>query len=174
MIQLSWVDNSLNETSFVLERSTDGVNFSGPVSLAPNVTAYNDLAVFGGVTYTYRVAAVNANGTSGYAVSNSVTVPPDATAPAAPSNLSASLVTQTTLTLNWQDNSNNELGFTIQRATNSGFTRNLVPVDVAPNQTSLNVSGLARKTTYYFRVLAFNGAAGPFPWSPTLNVTTPK
>jgi len=176
-INLQWADNSLDETGFVIERSTDGVNFALLANVVADVMAYNDLAVLGGFTYTYRVAAFNANGTSAYAVSNSVPVPPDATPPAAPSNLSATNVTRTTLTLNWQDNSNNETGFTIQRATNSTFTRNLVSVNVGPNVTSFGDSGLKRNTQYFYRVLAFNGfngGAGPFPWSPTLNVTTAR
>jgi FtsP/CotA-like multicopper oxidase with cupredoxin domain len=177
LIDLSWVDNSLDETSFVIERSTDGTNFSALATVVANVTAYNDLAVLGGFTYTYRVAAVNANGTSAYVVSNSVLVPPDATPPAAPSNLSATNITQTTLRLNWQDNSNNETGFTIQIATNNTFTRNLVTINVGPNVTFSDITGLKRGTKYFFRVLAFNGfngGAGPFPWSPVLNVTTLK
>ena len=177
-IALAWADNSLDETGFVIERSTDnGVNFSTLANVVANVTTYDDLAVFGGYTYTYRVAAFNANGTSAYAVSNSVAVPPDATPPAAPSNLSVSNVTANTLTLNWQDNSNNETGFTIQRATNSTFTRNVVSFNVGPNITSYSDTGLSKKTQYFYRVLAFNnfnGGAGPFPWSPVLNVTTPK
>ena len=177
LIDLSWQDNSNNEDGFVIERSTDGINFSPLANVVANVTAYNDLAVFGGFTYTYRVAAFNANGTSAFAVSNSVAVPPDATAPATPSNLSVSNVTANSLTLSWMDNSNNELGFTIQRATNSTFTRNVVSFNVGPNITSFNDTGLSKKTQYFYRVLAFNGfngGAGPFPWSPTLNVTTPR
>jgi len=176
-INLQWADNSTDETGFLIQRSTDGVNFTDLATTAANVIAYNDLAVFGGFTYTYRVAAVNANGTSAFAVSNSVAVPPDATPPAAPSNLSVSNVTQTSLTLSWQDNANNETGFTIQRATDSGFTRNLMTVNVGANITSFNDSGLKRRTQYFYRVQAingFNGGLGPFPWSPTLNVTTAR
>jgi FtsP/CotA-like multicopper oxidase with cupredoxin domain/fibronectin type 3 domain-containing protein len=174
LIDLSWVDNSLDETGFVIERSTDGVNFSALATVVANVTAYNDVAVFGGFTYTYRVAAFNANGTSAYVVSNSVAVPPDATAPAAPSNLFATNVAQTTLTLNWQDNSNNETGFTIQRATNNSFTRGLMSINVGPNVTAFNDTGLKRNTKYYYRVLAFNNGIFTFPWSPILSVTTAR
>ncbi len=177
MIQLSWVDNSTDETGFVIERSTDGVNFSVLANVVANITSYNDLAVFGGYTYTYRVAAFNANGTSGYSNTASASVPPDATPPAAPSNLAVINVAQTTLTLTWMDNSNNESGFTIQRATDSNFTKNLATFSVGANVTSYNDSGLKRNTRYYYRVLAFNGfngGLGPFPWSPILNVTTAR
>jgi titin len=177
VIQLQWSDNSTDETGFLIQRSTDGVNFSDLATVVADVAAYDDLAVFGGFTYTYRVAAFNANGTSAYSNTAIGIMPPDATPPAAPSNLSVTNLTQTTLTLNWTDNSNNELGFTIQRATNSSFTQGLATFNVGAGLTSYNDSGLRRNRTYFYRVLAFNGfngGAGPFPWSPTLNVTTLK
>jgi predicted phage tail protein len=184
MIHLQWADNSLDETGFMIERSTDGGAFSVLATAVANVTnvaTYDDLAVSGGYTYTYRVAAFNANGTSAWTdwtlPTASATVPADATPPAAPSNLSATNVLQTTLTLNWLDNSNNELGFTIQRATNSGFTKNLVSINVGANVSFSDIIGLKRNTKYFFRVQAvngFNGGLGPFPWSPSFNVTTPR
>jgi predicted phage tail protein len=135
------------------------------------------MAVFGGYTYTYRVAAFNANGTSAYSNIATGAMPPDATVPAAPSNLSATGVTATALRLNWQDNSNNETGFVIQIATNSTFTKNVVTITVGPNVTFSDITALRRATKYFFRIQAvnlFNAGAGPFPWSPTLNVTTLK
>ena len=170
---LVWADNSTDETGFVIERATDGLTFSVLANVGVDITTYVDTAVFGGITYTYRVAAVNANGTSGYSNTASVTVPPDATAPAAPANLTATNVTQTTLTLNWLDNANNETGFTIQRATDSSFTKNLVTFNVGVDVTSFNDSGLRRNTKYFYRIVAFN-VNFTSPWSPTLNVTTPR
>ena len=177
LIHLAWVDNATDESGFVIERSTDGVNFSALTSVGADVVTYDDLTVLGAFTYTYRVAASNTAGTSAFAVSNGVLVPADATPPVAPSNLAASDVTQTSLTLTWQDNSNNETGFTVQRAENSGFTKNAVSINVGADITSLDVTGLKKNTTHYFRVLAFNGfndGQGPFPWSPTINVKTLK
>ena len=174
MINLQWQDNSTDETGFAIERSTDGVNFTPLSSVAANSLAYDDLTVLGGYTYTYRVAAFNANGTSAWSdPTASATVPPDATPPAAPSNLAVTNLAQTTLTLNWQDNSNNEAGFTIQRATNNTFTKNLVTITVGADVVSYNDSGLTKNTKYFYRVSAFN-ANFTSPWSPILNVTTPK
>jgi hypothetical protein len=65
-IQLSWTDNTTNETGYKVERSTDGTNF---VEIAPslgNVTSYTDNGVSAGVKYYYRVRAYNTAGTSGY------------------------------------------------------------------------------------------------------------
>ena len=177
LINLAWTDNAADETGFIIQRSTDGVTFSDLATVAADVQAYDDLAVFGNYTYTYQVAAVNANGTSTFAVSNSVLVPADATPPAAPSNLAASNIAQTTLTLTWSDNSNNESGFVLQRATNSSFTSGLVTVPLGADVTTYNDTGLRRNTRYYYRIQAvnlFNEGLGPFPWSPVLNVRTPN
>jgi titin len=184
VIHLTWVDQSLDENGFMIQRSTDGGAFADLATVVPNGQAYDDYAVFGAYTYTYRVAAFNANGVSAWTdwtlPTASVTVPVDATPPAAPSNLAASNVARTTLTLTWQDNSNNETGFVLQRATNSGFTRNLVTIPVGPGAgvgtlISYNDTGLKRNTKYFYRVQAvnnYNGGAGPFPWSNVINVTT--
>jgi predicted phage tail protein len=176
-IDLAWVDNSLDETGFVIERATDGVTFSLLANVPADTTAYTDLAVLGGYTYTYRVAAVSANGSSAYSEPAAATIAADATPPAAPSNLVVSNLAQTSLTLSWTDNSNNEANFIIQIATNSSFTRNLLSFTVGPDTNFYNITGLRRNTRYYIRVQAINGfneGAGPFPWSPVLNVTTAR
>jgi titin len=170
-VDLRWADNSLDETGFVIERAPDGVTFSVLATVAADTINYVDSAVSGGVTYTYRVAAVNGTVRSDYSATASMFVPDFTTAPAAPSNLTAINVTQTTLTLTWLDNSNNETGFTIQRATNSSFTRNLVSIPLGANMTSYNDSGLSRNTRYYYRILAFNPNFTS-PWSAILNVRT--
>ncbi|MDL1911588.1 hypothetical protein FBQ81_13015 [Chloroflexi bacterium CFX6] len=172
-IHLAWADNSADETGFVIERATDGVTFSVLTSVGADTISYMDAAVSGGNTYDYRVAAFSDGGVSTYSNTVSVTVPADATIPAAPANLSALNITQTSLTLAWQDLSNNEAGFIIERSTRNDFTRNLVTITVGPDATSFDDTGLKRNTKYFYRVRAFN-AAGDSPWSPVLNVTTAK
>ena len=77
-IQLTWQQNSTNATSFQIDRSTDGVNFTQIGSAAGSSTRFDDLTVDVGNTYTYKVEAGNSAGTS--AASN----PAIATAPAVP------------------------------------------------------------------------------------------
>jgi MBG domain/MBG domain (YGX type)/Viral BACON domain len=60
-IDLSWTDNSTNETGFAIERSlTSGSGFVQIGSVAANVTAYSDVGVppYAG-SYYYRVVATN-------------------------------------------------------------------------------------------------------------------
>jgi hypothetical protein len=65
-LSLKWTDNSNNETSFLIERSTDGKNFTQVASVGVNVTTYKDVGLAAGTKYYYRVRASNANGNSAY------------------------------------------------------------------------------------------------------------
>jgi predicted phage tail protein len=63
-INLSWTDNSSNETGFRVEKSTDNVNFTQFVSLSANVTSTSATGLNGSTTYYFRVRAYNASGNS--------------------------------------------------------------------------------------------------------------
>ena len=80
---------------------------------------------------------------------------PVSTPPAAPSNLTGRFTTPTSIALTWQDNSDNELGFQIQRAKSPGGPWSVVGI-VGANVTSYTDTHLAPSTTYYYRVGAFN------------------
>lgn len=83
------------------------------------------------------------------------------TAPNAPSNLSATVGSPTSVNLTWQDNSSNEDGFKVEYADNSSFTNPTI-VQLGQNTQSCSVTGLTTNSTYWFRVFAFNtiGASG--------------
>ncbi|MBI4284835.1 MAG: DUF4399 domain-containing protein [Chloroflexi bacterium] len=64
-VTLNWTDNSLNETGFVLERSLNSfVTLERDFTLLANVTLFVDTTVLPGTTYSYRVKAANALGSS--------------------------------------------------------------------------------------------------------------
>ena len=65
-INLSWTDNSANETSFKVERSTDGVTFSQIGAVGANVTSYVNTGLSAATPYNYRVRASNESGDSAY------------------------------------------------------------------------------------------------------------
>ncbi len=58
-INLSWTDNSNNETSFKIERSTDGTNFTQIAQVLANTTNYRNTGLLPDTTYYYRVRASN-------------------------------------------------------------------------------------------------------------------
>ena len=93
-------------------------------------------------------------------------------APAAPTGLSATSASSVQINLIWSDNSPNETGFKIERASDSGFTQNLTLVTTtAANAASYNNTGLTAGTTYYYRVRATN-AGGDSADTSTASATT--
>ncbi|NND44559.1 MAG: hypothetical protein HKN58_04495 [Xanthomonadales bacterium] len=79
-IDLDWLDNSGDETSFVVQSSPDGAGWSDLAALAANTTSYSDNGLAPETTRHYRVRAENGAGASGY--SNAAS---DTTAPLPPS-----------------------------------------------------------------------------------------
>jgi hypothetical protein len=176
-INLSFRDTATNETNFYVERSTDGTTFTLiatlPALTGTGAVTYTDTIATStsNVTYTYRVRAGNVF-FSNYSNLVGVTVP---ALPVVPTNFTVvngpNGNRSRSVILNWIDNSSNETGFTIQRATNSLFTQGLTTTTVAANVHTLTVSGLAVNTQYWFRVRANNGTiiyttwmnASPFP-----------
>jgi len=73
-IQVTWFDNSNNETSVHVERKTGAGSFLEIAVLAANTMSYRDSSVSFSQTYTYRVRACNGSGCSGY--SNSASAHP--------------------------------------------------------------------------------------------------
>ena len=87
-----------------------------------------------------------------------VKIPPASgtTAPAAPTNLTATAASATQINLNWLDNSNNETGFIIERCTGAGCSNFALVTTTAANATTYNDGGRASGTTYTYRVRATN------------------
>ena len=70
-INLTWTDNSANETGFKIERKLGTAAWSQIAITASNVTTYSSAGLTANKTYSYRVRAANAAGDSAY--SNTVT-----------------------------------------------------------------------------------------------------
>ena len=90
--------------------------------------------------------------------------------PLGPTNLTALAIGTNYVILGWTDNSSNEQGFYVDRSTNGGITWTQV-VQTTANTVSFRNNRLAGKTTYLYRVQAFN-ASGVSTFSNTLSVTT--
>ena len=110
-VSLRWNDLSDNEQGFVIERSVgDGVSFSPLASLSADATTYQDNTLGSNQVYYYRVQAVGQSDNSSF--TNVVSV----NTYSAPDGLIATMQSDTTVMLNWQDNSAIETGFVIERS----------------------------------------------------------
>ncbi|MBI4602951.1 MAG: lamin tail domain-containing protein [Planctomycetes bacterium] len=165
-IGLAWSDNSSNETTFELERAVGSGEPSLLVSLPEGTTSYLDLAVTSGESYSFRVRATNAFGSSAY--SNTVTQRAG-TPPAAPSDLRVVAVTLTTIELAWTDNATNETTFELEVKVAGGAFQPwaVLGADVTSHLDLDLESGQA----YTYRVRAVN-AVGPSGYSNEVTGTT--
>jgi hypothetical protein len=85
----------------------------------------------------------------------------------------AQAVSSSQINLTWVDNDNNETGFVIQRCTGSKCTNFAQIATVGANVTSYSDTGLAARTTYRYRVYAYN-ASGNSAYSNIVKVTTKR
>ncbi len=164
-----------NVGSLTIQATTDGTNWtnlwtdSGNKGNQWNAIGVN-LAAYLGQNVKLRIVGVTGNGwSSDIAVDDlsvtAVTTGSDTQAPTAPSNLAASNITETTVTLNWNASTDNVgvAGYDVyQGATNIASVTG----------TTYNVTGLSADTAYTFSVRAKDAANNVSSASNTVNVQT--
>jgi len=169
--------SSVTQTTLTLDwtAATDNVGVTGynVFQGAANIgtvtgTSANITGLTENTAYTFSVTATDAAGNESTAsdVVNVTTLStPDTEAPTTPTDLSASSVTQTTLTLSWTASTDN-VGVTgydvFQGATNLGTLTG----------TSTDITGLTASTAYTFSVQARDEAGNVSASSNEVNVTT--
>ncbi|MBN1675341.1 MAG: fibronectin type III domain-containing protein, partial [Kiritimatiellae bacterium] len=167
-IKLTWQDNSGNESSFRIDRSTNGSTWNQLAAPGANVTAYTDSGLAAATKYYYRVRAENSAGDSAY--SSVATATTDGNAPPAPSNFSAAAASSTRIDLAWTDNSSNEENFKIKWGTSNASLLN--DISVAANATSYSHTGLTPDTTYYYQIKAEHATLGDSAYTPVASART--
>lgn len=79
--------------------------------------------------------------------------------PATPTNGTVNPLNQTSLTLNWADNANNEVGYYIRRST-TGAEDSYIHLGTLPaNSTSFQQTGLSPGTQYFYIINAISNSA---------------
>lgn len=158
-IDLSWVDQSNNETGFRIERALGaGGSFTEIDLVGANVTNYSDTGLSDDTEYCYRARAYNGTGDSLYtnvscATTDVIVIPPDPLA--APTDLAADPVGETQIVLTWVDNATEELGFEVQRSGNgiNGPYFQIGGVGQA-NATTFTDATVVSGSTYCYQVRA--------------------
>ena len=146
-INLTWVDNSADETSFIVERSTSAAGtYALIATLAPNIISYSDFGLPAATTYYYRVQATNSGGNSPSTnIISATTQAAVVAAPTAPSGLAAVAASSSQVNLSWVDNSTTESGFKIERGTSATGPFTLI-FTTAANISSYSNTALSAST----------------------------
>src|SRR5262249_38952813 len=173
-ISLTWTDNSSSESGFKIERSpVDNSHYTEVATVGANIASYSDTDLSQNTKYYYRVRAYNAVATSGYTAEKSATTL--YSLPLAPSGLTITSTTASSIKLAWTDNSGNETGFSVQRKKGATGTYSEIATPGANVTTYTDSdSALLDGTQYYYQVRATN-PAGNSGWSNEVNgITTLK
>jgi len=152
-IRLCWTDNSDDEIGFEIQRKKEGENdFSSINAVLEDQFMFTDTTATAGITHYYRVRSYNLANSSFTTDSTFIPI----STPAAPTWLRArSPSPPDGVSLSWYDNSNNELGFVIERKSLS------YPIweeyDLAgPNATTYFDEDVEPGETYWYRVKSWN------------------
>jgi len=166
-INVTWTDASSNEDSFQVQKAPAaagpwtqiaGLSAGNTNSMIPDAFPLNSSQFF-------RVVASNGGGQS-----PSTPVEIKVSGPSAPVLDSVTVVSKTSITLNWTDTSNNETGFEIWRRVGNGAYARLA--SVGANITSYSAVS-SPKTKYTFKIRAAN-ILGASAYSAEKTATTPK
>lgn len=162
-ITLSWVDNSTNETKWIIQVSANGGAFgnsdpilSGSTGSAGNSISFTWNAASLNTTYRFRIIA--SNGTESSTVSNTATVGTfDLNNPI---NFSVTVIDPFNVAMSWEEGSTSESGFSLERKIGDGAWSILG--EVSANELSLVPLNLvAPLGSYSFRLRAYTGTTDP-------------
>jgi alpha-amylase len=163
-INLAWTA-SAGATTYTVYRSTSKTGTFSSIG-TPSSLSYSDSGLTPSTAYYYYVTATNTAGTS--AASSTVTATTNALPiPAAPTGLTATPASSSSISLAWTA-STNATSYTVSRSTSATGTFAAVGT---PSTTSFTDTGLTAATTYYYYVTATD-TAGTSPASSTASATT--
>jgi uncharacterized protein len=169
-IDLSWADNSATETEFQVERRSGASGFVLVATVGIDQTTYSDGGLSTATTYAYRVRACNAGGCSPYSNEATATTP-SSPPPAAPTDLTASVVSASRIDLAWTDNSSGEALFRVQRRVGDGAFGD--HATVGAGVTTFSDTEVVADRVYTYRVTACTDASVCSDFSNQATATTP-
>jgi len=180
-VSLSWTASSGATSYNVYRGTTSGGESTTPIANAITAASYSDITVTNGTTYFYRVAAVNAGGTSALSAEASAT--PEPGIPSAPASLAAT-ASNASVSLSWTA-STGATSYNVYRGTAAGG-ESTTPIASGITATSYSDTSATNGTTYFYKVAAVNAggtsalsaeaSATPesgtsTPFTPTVTVT---
>lgn len=179
-VTLSWTapaDNGSPITDYIIQRRiSTQTNYTTVNDGASSATTYVNTGLVDGTGYVYRIAAVNLRGVGTYSYDSALVIP-GATPPNSPTNLVATIVNDTGVSLTWTAPTDNGgaaiTSYIVQSSPPNNF---VVPWTTVSNNyvpgVSLPLDGF-NDTPIIFSVAAVN-AAGTGTFSNSSNIVTPS
>ncbi len=184
---LTWNDNSINETAFVIQRNdgagwVDLATMEQPLhqpdpTVGKGLRSYTDIAFDPSVSYQYRVVALNVVGYTGSGGSFMTKTVQSMSDPVDYVGVTSDVLVLTAayqagpqILLNWNDTANEE-GFTVLRSTDN-ITFDPIAT-LGANITSYTDTLVSLDSMYYYQVEAFNLTTASSLLSNVAMVTTP-
>jgi len=163
-LNLSWTDNTSDETGFRIERCTGTgcTTFAEIGTVSANVKTYSDTGLSGSLTYRYRVRAYKTPAGGCAWDSGYTAIAVGITTVTAPSGLAATASNSQQINLSWTNNTVSETGYRIERCTGSSCTTFLEIATVTGKATTWSDTTVAHNTTYRYQIRAMNGTV---PWN---------
>jgi predicted esterase len=172
-LTVNWAAYTGTAASIEIQRSTNNINWSTLTTVPATQTSFLNTGLNANTRYYYRLRAIGPNGESAYSASRNavtLTLPP---IPAAPSGLVLVSVNSDSDSISWNDNSNNEETFEVQKSvgTNTSFAPIANVAGSALAKGGYKDVGLFAHTTYFYRIRSRN-AGGASAFSNVIEVNT--
>ncbi|MFZ5519140.1 MAG: fibronectin type III domain-containing protein [Candidatus Zhuqueibacterota bacterium] len=168
IINLQWQDNSDNELGFQVWRKNNSNSYASMQTLPANSISANDTGMVSDIVYYYKIRAFNKYS---YSESEEANTEGMITRVEAPSNVQAKSFGTNWIRLLWQDNSDNELAFIIERKIASGSVFSQIAT-LSPNTIQFDDhENLYASTAFTYRIAALS-QTGQSDWSNEVTVTT--
>ncbi|MGA2232765.1 MAG: hypothetical protein ABSH22_17840, partial [Tepidisphaeraceae bacterium] len=166
-ILLNWQDNDSSATGYNILRANDSVHFT-QIAKVTSATAnsYTDTSAVSGSQNQYEVVAYDAA-----TIAAASALAAGATPLSAPSNLTATATSPTSVTLSWKDNDTSAIGYDVLRSTDGVHFTQIAKVTSAKATTYADNTAAA-DTSYEYEVMAFD-ASTTSPVSSAASVVTP-
>lgn len=170
-IRVTWQDNSTNETYFILERSRDnGATWPWRIYVKKDSTSFLNIDLTASSTFLYRIRAFGSSPYGSVFSEYSNTAPATTLPILTPANFSAEPLSFSKIKLTWNDMSDNERNFRIERATSTAGPYRTVAVTASNTIMWVN-TGLVPNTAYYYRIRGINGISSSTPAGPISAIT---
>jgi hypothetical protein len=161
-IDVSWTDNSEDETGFQIERRQGQSAWITLATTGVNATSFRDNGVEEARSYTYRVRSINNGGASAWSAEETAMTPP-----AAPTSITTDSGGGGQINVSWVNGSVGATGFEIQRRIGTGSFRRFASVDATA--TAIVDTGLVVGESYTYRIRATN-EGGSSAWTEGVTV----